>query len=67
VLPLGPLAFFGLTNMFIVAGVIYDYATRGRVHRAYIYGGLLIVVSQPLRLIIAGTDTWMRFAQFLTS
>jgi uncharacterized membrane protein YozB (DUF420 family) len=65
--PLGPLGFFAFTDLFIVAGVAYDYFSRRRVHRAYIYGGLLIVLSQPLRLIVAGTDAWMRFATFLTS
>ena len=33
VLPLGPPAFFGLAFLFILAGVIYDKISRGRVHR----------------------------------
>ena len=63
----GPLAFFGLTDLFIVAMVIYDLATRRRVHPSTIWGGLLIVASQPLRLMISGTPAWLAFAGWLTS
>ena len=62
----GPLAFFGLADLFIVPCIIYDFISRGRVHRATILGGLLIVASQPLRLMIAGTQTWLSFAGWLT-
>jgi hypothetical protein len=62
-----PPVFFALTDMFVLAGVIYDVATRGRVHRAYVWGGLLILVSQPLQLIISGTDAWLAFVRWLTA
>jgi hypothetical protein len=62
----GPPAFFGLTDLFIVALIIYDLATRRRVHSATIWGGLLIVASQPLRLIVSGTTAWMAIATWLT-
>jgi hypothetical protein len=62
----GPPAFFGLTDLFIVAMLIYDLATRRRVHPATIWGGLLIVASQPLRLMISGTPAWMAFASWIT-
>ena len=58
----GPLAFFGFTDLFIVAGIVYDLVSRRRVHPAYLWGGGLIVISQPLRLIISGTDAWHQFA-----
>lgn len=67
VLPYGPPAFFGLTDLFLVAGIIWDKWMRGRVHPAYIWGGLFLVISQPLRLVVSGTDTWMRIATWLTS
>jgi hypothetical protein len=66
VLALGPPAFFLLTDLFILAGVIYDRRSRGRVHPVYIWGGLLIVVSQPLRLVLSGTEAWLAFARFIT-
>jgi hypothetical protein len=62
----GPLAFFGLADLFIVPCLIYDLAARGRVHRATAWGGLLIVASQPLRLLIGGTHAWLSFADWLT-
>ena len=66
VLPLGPLAFFGLTFIFLVAGVVYDLVTRHRVHKAYIVGGGLLVASVPLRLLISSTAPWHAFAEFVT-
>lgn len=62
----GPLAFFGLADLFIVACLIYDLVSRGRPHRAIIWGGLLIVVSHPLRLVIGNTQAWLSFATWLT-
>ena len=65
-LPPGPLTFFGLTDLFILALLIYDLATRRGVHPATIWGGLLIVASQPLRLMVSGTPAWLAFAGWLT-
>jgi hypothetical protein len=62
----GPLAFFGLADLFILACLLYDLITRRRLHRATVWGGLLIVVSQPLRLIIGNTQAWIAFATWLT-
>ena len=62
----GPPAFFGLTDLFIVVLLVYDLATRRRVHPATIWGGLLIVASQPLRLMLSGTAAWMAFAGWIT-
>ena len=63
----GPPAFFGATDLFIVACLVYDLVSRGRIHRATALGGLLIVASQPLRLWLGTTDAWMAFAAWLTS
>jgi hypothetical protein len=62
----GPPAFFGLTDLFIVAVIAYDLITRRRIHRATVLGGLLIIASQPLRLMLSGTSAWMSFATWLT-
>lgn len=66
VLPLGPLAFFGLTFLFVVVAAIYDFLSRRHVHKVYVWGGALILVSVPLRLAISGTGAWREFAQLLT-
>ncbi len=58
----GPLAFFPLEDLFVLAGPAYDFLTRRRVHPAYIWGGLFVILSQPLRLMIGGTPMWFSFA-----
>ena len=65
-LPPGPPTFFALADLFIVAMLVYDLATRRKIHSATIWGGLLVVASQPLRLLIAGTPAWTGFASWLT-
>jgi hypothetical protein len=65
-LPPGPPTFFGLADLFILALLVYDLVTRRKIHPATIWGGLLVVASQPLRLIIAGTPAWLAFAGWLT-
>ncbi|HEU0106976.1 MAG TPA: hypothetical protein VFT38_12440, partial [Vicinamibacteria bacterium] len=66
VLPLGPLAFFGLGYLFVVLAAVYDLVSRRRVHKAYLWGGGLMVASVPLRLMISGTGAWRGFAELLT-
>lgn len=66
VLPLGPPAFFGLSFLFVVVAGIYDFLSRRRVHRVYLWGGALIMVSVPLRLVISGTGAWRALAELLT-
>jgi hypothetical protein len=62
----GPLAFFGLSDLFIVPCLLYDFVTHGRVQRTTIWGGLVIVLSHPLRLMIGSTQAWLAFATWLT-
>ena len=62
----GPLVFYSLADLFIVPCLIFDIITRGKPHRATVLGGLLIIISHPLRLIIGGTHAWIAFATWLT-
>lgn len=66
VLPLGPPAFFGLSFLFVVVAALYDFLSRRRVHKVYLWGGALIVASVPLRLAISGTSAWRALAELLT-
>ena len=66
VLSLGPLAFVGIADLFLVPLVAWDLRTRGRLHPVTLWGGLLIVASQPLRLLVGGTDAWLAFARWAT-
>jgi hypothetical protein len=61
----GPLAFFGLAFVFALCGALYDLASRGRVHRVYLWGGAVLLVSVPARLAISETAAWRTFAEFV--
>ena len=65
--PLGPIAYFAATDLFVLALLVHDRATTGRFHRATLWGGLFLIASQPLRLMIGGTDTWQAFARWLVT
>jgi hypothetical protein len=62
----GLLGVFALADLFIVACVVYDLSSQRRVHPATVWGGLAIVLSQPLRLAISGTALWLGLAAWLT-
>jgi hypothetical protein len=66
VLPLGPPGFTGLACLFVVAGGIYDFLSRGRVHGAWLWGGAIFVVSMPVRLLLSRTAAWRAFAEMVT-
>ncbi len=61
----GPLATFGLQDLFLLAAVLCDYRARGRVHPAYLWGGLVLLLAQPLRIIVAGTPWWLAFGDWV--
>jgi hypothetical protein len=66
VLALGPPAFFGLSFLFVVAAGIYDLVSRRKLHKVYLWGGALILISVPLRLAISSTGAWRALAEILT-
>ena len=61
----GPLAFYGLTDLCLLGFVAFDTIRHRRLHPAFLWGSLLLVVLQPLRLLLAGTDAWLSFAAAL--
>jgi hypothetical protein len=63
---LGPPAFFIGVDLFVVALAVWDFRTRGRLHPATLWGGLVLIASQPLRLLVSGTDGWLAFATWAT-
>ena len=62
---IGPQAFFGVTVLFIVVVVAYDYWTRRRVHSVSMWGGLFLALSFPGRIALGHTDAWLTFARWL--
>ena len=61
----GPLVFFGLTDLCLLACVAYDTIKNRRLHPVFIWSLLFIIASQPLRLILAGTQAWLQVATWL--
>ncbi len=63
----GPLAFFGLTDLLLLGFVAFDTVKNRKLHPAFLWGTLLIILSQPLRLALASTDFWIRIAALLVN
>ena len=61
----GPLAFFGLTDLCLLACVGFDTIKHRRLHKVFLWGSIFLIVMQPLRLLLAGTNAWMNFASAL--
>ncbi|WP_052571813.1 hypothetical protein [Geothrix fermentans] len=62
----GPLAYFGLTDLAVIGCALYDRRRTGRLHPAFLWGGLFVILSHWLRLALAGTGLWMAFATWVT-
>lgn len=61
----GAPVFFGLTDLILVACVAIDTVKNRKFHPALLWGTLLVILSQPLRILLAGTETWIQFATWL--
>lgn len=51
-----------VVDLFLIPMIVWDIASRGRVHGATIIGGLIIIAMQPLRVLVSETDAWLGFA-----
>lgn len=67
VLSLGPPALFGLSFVFVLAGIIYDKMSIGRLHPVYAWGGTLLLLSVPVRLLISSTEVWKFVAHWMVN
>ena len=63
-LPVLPIAFGG-TALVIVAAMGLDGVTLRRLHPAMLWGGLIVILSLPGRLLIASTQAWQDLAAWL--
>ena len=54
-----------LTLGFVVVAMIQDWLSRRRVHPVYIVGGVILLVSGPLRAVIGNTAAWQSFARMI--
>jgi hypothetical protein len=61
----GLLAIFGIQDLVLVACITYDTVVHRRLHRAFLWGGLWVILSLPLRMAVASTSAWASFAHWL--
>jgi hypothetical protein len=61
-----PMSAFVLGDLVLLACVACDAAVSHRLHRAYLWGGAALILSFPLRMLLAGTTAWMSFARWIT-
>jgi hypothetical protein len=53
-----PIYALALTPLFVAAAIAHDYRRDRRVHPIYLWGGLFILVSGPLRIAIGRSGAW---------
>jgi hypothetical protein len=58
-------AYLPATDLLLAAAILYDVASRRTVHRAYVWGGLLLVIEQALRIPVGETAAWQTIARAL--
>jgi hypothetical protein len=58
-------AHMATTDLFLVVAVLYDVATRHTVHQAYVWGGLVLVIEQALRIPVGETTMWQSIARVI--
>ncbi|MDD3837162.1 MAG: hypothetical protein PHG43_04920 [Phenylobacterium sp.] len=54
-----------VADLLVVAAVTYDWRTRGRPHPVWIVGGVVLVLMQVSRPMIAVTPQWKAAAALL--
>jgi hypothetical protein len=55
-------AYLPATDALLAAAILYDIVSRRSVHQAYVWGGLLLVVEQALRIPVGETAAWQALA-----
>lgn len=61
-----PLGGMILTDVLLVALVVYDLRTLGRLHAATKWGGAFFLATQLVRIVLNMTPAWQAFAKSLT-
>jgi uncharacterized membrane protein YozB (DUF420 family) len=62
---LGPVIPLLIFTLFVVALAVWDFKSTGKLHRVTLIGGLLTILSQPLRFIFAETAIWQVFEKWV--
>jgi len=67
VLDLGAWWFWGVPSLIALAFLVVDTWRNERLNRAFAGGIALLVLSGPVRILIARTDAWTQFAHWVLS
>jgi hypothetical protein len=62
-----PLFFFGVPDVLAIAFLVFDTWKTRKLSPVFLGGTVLLIASHIIRLTVAGTETWLRFAAWLTS
>jgi hypothetical protein len=54
-----------ISDLLIVAAIVFDWRTRGKPHPAYLWGGAAILLMQFTRVPIAGSASWQDIAAWI--
>ncbi len=52
-------------DFIILAGIIFDKLTRGRIHNVWKWGGALIVLSEVLMIVVGLSKPWQTVANWI--
>jgi hypothetical protein len=63
----GPPFAIGGTCLLIMGCMTYDKWAHHRVHPVFLWGGLAVMLSLPLRFAIGQSDAWLSIARWLTN
>jgi hypothetical protein len=55
-------AYLPATDTLLAVAILYDVASRRTVHPVYLWGGLLLVIEQALRIPVGETAAWQALA-----
>jgi hypothetical protein len=54
-----------LSDLLLLALIVFDLRKNGRLHPVTLWGGGAILLSEPLRVLIAHSQPWQDFARWL--
>ncbi len=63
---LGPLWFYGFPDLVFLVLIAIDTWWNRKLNWAFAIGGLLLIASHPIRLMLSGTEAWLSIARWLT-
>ena len=65
--PLGALGYFGGTDLFIAAALLADRVIWKRIDPRFLAAALVVVASQPVRLLLGEVAWWQAFTRWAIS